>query len=430
MEDTCTRVHEETMKRKKLFTLVLRVAGICGMAVCFAGCGIFSEPTVTVPTEAETSAPARTESFAVTEAETQEVTYIDSLLAGMTLREKVGQLFIIRPDSLSTELTQEQITDASGYGVTEMTEALRESLNQYPVGGIAMFGKNIVSPEQLTGFLGDLQNASAIPLFLSVDEEGGTVARLANHSAFDLPRYPSATEVASSGGEAAALEMGVTIGNYLKQYGFNMDFAPVADVNTNPDNPVIGKRAFSSDPETAADMAEAMASGLRQAGIIPTFKHFPGHGDTATDSHTGVAVSEKSWEEMLFCEWIPFLRAGVWDCVMVGHITAPNVTGDSLPASLSSRMVTEILRGELGFSGLIITDSLEMKAVSQDYTPAEASVMALQAGCDLLLMPNGFREAFEGVVTAVESGEISQTRIDSSVKRILELKEAYGLLEK
>lgn len=415
------------MRSKKIFALVLWAAGAWGTLVSLAGCASLSGAETTVPSEAEAPSPIETEYAAPNETEESTVSYIDSLMAGMTLREKVGQLFIIRPDSL-TSLSQEQIVDVSGYGVTEMTEELRESLNQYPVGGIAMFGKNIVSPEQLTGFLGDLQNASAIPLFLSVDEEGGAVARLANHAAFDLPKYPSAADVASSGGEAAALEMGVTIGNYLKQYGFNMDFAPDADVNTNPDNPVIGKRAFSSDPEIAANMAEAMASGLRQAGIIPVFKHFPGHGDTAADSHNGAAVSEKSWEEMLFCEWIPFLRAGNWDCVMVGHITAPSVTGNSVPASLSSRMVTEILRGELGFSGLIITDSLEMNAVSQDYSPAEASVMALQAGCDLLLMPNGFREAFEGVVSAVESGEISQERLDSSVRRILEFKEQYGLI--
>lgn len=419
------------MRSKKILALVLWAAGAWGTLVSLAGCASLSGAETTVPSKAEAPSPIETEYAAPNETEesTQAVSYIDSLMAGMTLREKVGQLFVIRPDSL-TSLSQEQIVDVSGYGVTEMTEELRESLNQYPVGGIAMFGKNIVSPEQLTGFLGDLQNASAIPLFLSVDEEGGAVARLANHAAFDLPKYPSAADVASSGGEAAALEMGVTIGNYLKQYGFNMDFAPDADVNTNPDNPVIGKRAFSSDPEIAANMAEAMASGLRQAGIIPVFKHFPGHGDTAADSHNGAAVSEKSWEEMLFCEWIPFLRAGNWDCVMVGHITAPSVTGNSVPASLSSRMVTEILRGELGFSGLIITDSLEMNAVSQDYSPAEASVMALQAGCDLLLMPNGFREAFEGVVSAVESGEISQERLDSSVRRILEFKEQYGLLRK
>lgn len=417
------------MGSKNILVRALRAAGICGAMVSLAGCGFLSGSEAAPPAETEFSVPPQTECFATeTAAPTQESGYIDSRMAEMTLREKVGQLFIIRPDSLAPDLTQEQIEDSGAPGVTDLTEEMRLTLSQYPVGGIAVFGKNIASPEQLTGFLGKLQAESKIPLFLSVDEEGGAVARLANHAAFDLPKYPSATDVASSGGETAVREMGAAIGKYLKKYGFNMDFAPDADVNTNPDNPVIGKRAFSSNPETAADMAEAMASGLRQEGILPVFKHFPGHGDTAADSHTGAAVSEKSWEEMLFCEWIPILRAGDRDCVMVGHITAPNVTGDSLPASLSHRMVTEILREELGFSGLIITDSLEMGAVSQDCTPAEASVMALQAGCDLLLMPSGFREAFEGVVSAVENGEISRERLDSSVKRILEFKKQYGLL--
>jgi len=412
---------------KKILTLVLWAAGVCGALISLGGCAALPVAETTIPSETEVLPSTEMEFSAPTE--TQAVSHIDRRMAEMTLREKVGQLFIIRPDSLAFELSQERIESAGANGVTGLTEEMGTALAEYPVGGIAIFGKNIVSPEQLTGFLGDLQNASDIPLFLSVDEEGGAVARLANHSAFDLPKCPSAGEVASSGGQPAALEMGVTIGGYLKEYGFNMDFAPDADVNTNPDNPVIGTRAFSSDPETAADMAEAMASGLRQTGIVPVFKHFPGHGDTATDSHTGAAVSEKSWEEMYFCEWIPFLRAGDRDCIMVGHITAPNITGDSLPASLSRRMVTEILREELGFSGLIITDSLEMDAVSQDYTAAEAAVMALNAGCDMLLMPEGFREAFDGVVSAVENGQIPQERLDSSVRRILQLKELYGLLD-
>lgn len=402
------------MHNHRILTLALGAVGILGM---LAGCGALPEADTTVPEE--------TECFAPSEAE---VSYIDSLLANMTLREKVGQLFIIRPDSLSSELTLEQVADPSGYGVTSVTAQMRSMLEWYPVGGIAMFGKNIRSPEQITEFIGALQAESTLPLFIAVDEEGGAVARLANHSAFDLPKYGSATQVASSGGKQAALEMGETIGAYLKKYGFNLDFAPDADVNTNPDNPVIGTRAFSSDPETAADMAEAMAAGLKSQGILPTFKHFPGHGDTASDSHTGAAVTEKSRDEMRSCEWLPFLRAGDRDCVMVGHITAPNIA--PLPASLSHRMVTEILREELGFSGLIVTDSLEMDAVSAQYTASEAAVKAIQAGCDILLMPDGLPEAFQGVLSAVESGEISQDRLDSSVRRILEFKQVYGLLEK
>ena len=194
--------------------------------------------------------------------------------ADLTLEEKVGQLFIIRPDSLDLTLPQEQIDDAKADGVTELTDAMRDALQKYPVGGVCQFGKNIVDPEQITAFNAALQEASDIPLFISVDEEGGAVARLANHPAFDLPQYESAAAVGASGDPADACAMGQTIGAYLKEYGFNMDFAPDADVNTNPDNPIIGTRAFSSDAATAAEMAAAAADGLRTSGILPTLKHW------------------------------------------------------------------------------------------------------------------------------------------------------------
>ena len=194
--------------------------------------------------------------------------------ADLTLEEKVGQLFIIRPDSLDLTLPQEQIDDAKADGVTELTDAMRDALQKYPVGGVCQFGKNIVDPEQITAFNAALQEASDVPLFISVDEEGGAVARLANKDTFDLPRYESAAAVGAEGVDAACA-MGQTIGGYLRTYGFNMDFAPDADVNTNPDNPIIGTRAFSSDAAEAADCAAAMARGLAGEGILPTFKHFP-----------------------------------------------------------------------------------------------------------------------------------------------------------
>ena len=228
--------------------------------------------------------------------------------ADLTLEEKVGQLFIIRPDSLDLTLPQEQIDDAKADGVTELTDAMRDALQKYPVGGVCQFGKNIVDPEQITAFNAALQEASDIPLFISVDEEGGAVARLANKDTFDLPRYESAAAVGAEGADAACA-MGQTIGGYLRTYGFNMDFAPDADVNTNPDNPIIGTRAFSSDAADAADCAAAMARGLAGEGILPTFKHFPGHGDTAEDSHTGLAYSYRTVEELTACELLPFEAA-------------------------------------------------------------------------------------------------------------------------
>ena len=342
--------------------------------------------------------------------------------ADLTLEEKVGQLFIIRPDSLDLTLPQEQIDDAKADGVTELTDVMRDALQKYPVGGVCQFGKNIVDPEQITAFNAALQEASDVPLFISVDEEGGAVARLANKDTFDLPRYESAAAVGAEGADAACA-MGQTIGGYLRTYGFNMDFAPDADVNTNPDNPIIGTRAFSSDAATAAEMAAAAADGLRTGGILPTLKHFPGHGDTAEDSHTALAVTYKTLDELQACELLPFAADTGLHAVMVGHIAAPNVTGDGTPATLSPQLVALIPDAE---NTLIVTDSLAMDAITAAYTPGEAAVQALQAGCDVLLMPNSLPEAYAAVLEAVQNGTISEERLDRSVNKILLYKQQFA----
>lgn len=341
----------------------------------------------------------------------------------LTLEQKVGQLFIVRPDALDLTLSQETINDAHADGVTAVTNDMRKTLQQYPVGGICQFGKNIESPSQLARFNADLQAASATPLLIAVDEEGGLIARLANSDAFNLPRYASAAAVGASGDPADAREMGQTIGSYLKTYGFNMDFAPDADVNTNPDNPIIGERAFSSDAATAAKMATAAADGLRENGILPTLKHFPGHGDTAEDSHTDLAVTYKTREELENCELLPFAADTGLHAVMVGHIAAPNVTGDMTPATLSPTLIGMIPDAE---NALIVTDSLAMDAITAAYTPGEAAVLAIQAGCDVLLMPNSLPEAYAAVLDAVQNGTISEARLDKSVNKILHYKEVYA----
>lgn len=356
---------------------------------------------------------------------------IASLMAGMTLREKVGQLFLVRPDALDPAQSQKQIDEEDAPGVQQLTDPMREMLERYPVGGICQFGKNIADPEQIIRFNADLQEASALPLFLAVDEEGGPVARLANTPTFALPQYESAAAVGAAGDPDGASRMGQQIGNYLQQYGFNMDFAPVADVATNPANTVIGDRAFSEDAGTAAVMAGAMARGLRQEGILPVCKHFPGHGDTAQDSHTGLAYTYRTKEEMQSCEWLPFVSVvqEADPCaVMVGHIAAPSLDESGQPTSLSFTVVTELLRQELlpDTEVLVVTDSLAMGAITEQYTPGEACVQALLAGCDLLLMPDGLAEAFEAVVDAVEQGIIPEARLDESVARILRYKQQYA----
>lgn len=340
----------------------------------------------------------------------------------LTMEEKVGQLFIIRPDSLDLTLEQEQINDAKADGVTALTDAMRQTLQQYPVGGVCLFGKNIRNPDQIKVFTADLQAASATPLFISVDEEGGAIARLANHENFDLPQYESVAAVGAQGTEAA-YDMGRTIGGYLQAYGFNMDFAPDADVNTNPDNPIIGTRAFSSDAGEAARLSVAMAKGLAGQEILPTFKHFPGHGDTAEDSHNGLAYSYRTLDELNTCELLPFAAAAEAGphAVMVGHIVVPELTGET-PASLSPAAIALVPDAE---NTLIVTDSLAMGAITDAYTPGEAAVLALQAGCDVLLMPDGLAEAYTAVLDAMQNGAISEERLDQSVNKILQFKAQF-----
>lgn len=402
---------------------LLRAAFCLLLAVLLSGCGQKAAlPTEATQSPTDATEPAPTEPLVPPTEATEPPDPIEQLLAQMSLRDEVGQLFIVSPEALMPENSYDQRS------MTQVTDALRSGLEAYPVGGIIFFAEHITSPTQISDFNAALQEAVTIPLFLAVDEEGGVVARLANHSAFDLPRYPSAAAVGASGNPAAALEMGLTIGGYLKRYGFNMDMAPVADVSTNPYNSVIGNRAFSSAPEVAAVMASSMAEGLRQQSIIPVFKHFPGHGDTAQDSHTGIAVSYQTVEQLERCEWLPFLEAEAGDCVMVGHIALPQVTGDETPATLSYQIVTELLKGRLGFQGLVITDSLQMGAITDTHTSGEAAVAALQAGCDILLMPESLPEAFEAVLTALEDGRLDKEWLDETVRRILEFKQQHGIL--
>ena len=351
----------------------------------------------------------------------------EELLSTLTTRQKVGQLFVIRPDQLLTSISETSIHDAWEPGALSLTEEMRAVLEQYPAGGFALFGKNIDTPEQLSAFLRELAGACGIAPILSVDEEGGRVARLANAKAFShLPKVGSMAQIGSTGDPENARRAGASIGAYLAEFGFNLDFAPDADVNTNAQNIVIGDRAFGSDPTLVADMAAAYMAGLQSQGVGATLKHFPGHGDTSADTHAGYVAVDKTWEELRGAELIPFLaNLEQADAVMVAHITLPRVTGDGLPATLSRELVTGRLREELGYQGLVITDALAMGAIEQAYSSAEAAVLAFLAGNDILLMPQSYPEAFEGVLAAVEDGRISMERLDESVLRILRFKAAH-----
>ena len=348
---------------------------------------------------------------------------VEALLQKMTLREKVGQMFYIRIESLDPSIEWTTYDDLAALKNQEITMKMRNTNEEYPVGGIILYAWNIENEAQLGTIIPQIRSLKGHPL-LCIDEEGGRVSRIANNPNFNVKKYASMASIGETGDPKNAYECGNTIGTYLKKYDFDIDFAPVADVNTNPDNIIIGPRAFSDKPEVAAPMVTNYLQGLKDAGITGCIKHFPGHGDTTADTHTGYAQSLKTWDEMKQCEMVTF-RAGIqWGCqlIMTAHIAVPNVTGSNIPSTLSSIVLQDKLRGELGYQNIIITDGMEMGAITQHYTSAEAAVGSIKAGVDIVLGPRDFIEAFDGVVAAVNNGTLSEERINQSVRRILTLR--------
>jgi beta-N-acetylhexosaminidase len=343
----------------------------------------------------------------------------------MTLREKVGQLFIVRPDALDSTQSAAQVGDSDAPGVTALSEDMAAMLAAYPVGGVALFSKNIVDPEQLTAFTAQLQSQSRIGLLLAADEEGGTVNRLMSTlgTTYFRPMYDYKDD-----GPDTAYQNAATIAGDMASYGFNTDFAPVADVWSNENNTVIGVRAYSDDFSQAAELVAAAVRGFHAGNVVCTLKHFPGHGNTDEDSHLGRAYVYKTEEELMEEELLPFISgigAGA-DMVMVGHLTV--TTMDDVPASLSYKIVTGLLRDELGFDGVVITDGMGMSAVTSYYTTGEATVMAIEAGDDIILGPPSLEDAADAVMQALDTGELTIERIDESVRRILLCKLRNGII--
>lgn len=359
---------------------------------------------------------------------------VEAQLQKMTLREKVGQLFYVRPECLDTTIhfNQPSSIDGSTDDIKaiklQAVNATMKGVNEkYPVGGVILYAHNIEDEAQLSAFISQIRALNGAPL-LCIDEEGGRVARIANNGNFDVEKFESMGAIGATGDAQNAYYCGNTIGTYLHRYGFDIDFAPVADVNTNPENIVIGARAFSDDPQVAAPMVTGYLQGLKDAGITGCIKHFPGHGDTQADTHYGYAQSLKTWDEMLACELITFKAGFQWgtQLIMTAHIAAPNVTGTDIPATMSPLILQDKLRGELGYQNIIVTDAMEMGAITLQYTNAEAAVGTLLAGADIVLGPQNFVEAFDAVVQAVEDGVLTEQRIDQSVRRILRLKRQMG----
>lgn len=336
----------------------------------------------------------------------------DRIISQMSLHEKICQMFIVTPESL----TGFDVVTASG-------DATRSSLEQYPVGGLIYFSANLESMDQakemLSGAKGIQKDLDLIPLFYAIDEEGGDVARCADAlgtTSFD-PMY-----LYKEKGTDTAYSNAKTIAGDISSIGFNLDFAPVADTWSNPANTVIGQRAYSDDFAETAELVAAAVKGFSDGGVYCSVKHFPGHGDTAEDSHYGTAVSAKTLEELEQNEYLAFkkgIEAGA-DMVMMGHITMTSV--DQLPASVSKTMITDELRGKLGYDGVVITDSLAMGAVTEMYESGELAVKIVDAGADMLLMPQDMKAAVDALEKAVEDGTITEERINESIRRILILK--------
>lgn len=361
------------------------------------------EEQVVVEAPVETEEPVQEEKSHLDEI-------VDSRIEEMPLEDKVAGLFIITPEALTG-------TDVA----IKAGDTTKEKISQYAVGGLIYFKQNIKSADQLKEMISGTTNFSKYPLFIGIDEEGGSVSRIAESGLAD--NVGSMGDIGASGDASKAKEAGSSIASYLSEYGFNLDFAPVADVILEG-NTMIGDRSFGSNASDDATMVAACVEGLQEGGVSACLKHFPGLGSTTEDTHEGMATSEKTKEDFETTDFLAF-QAGIdagADFVMISHLSVPNITGDNTPCSISDKMISDILRGELGFNGIVITDAMNMKAITDYYTADEAAVKALQAGADMILMPENFEIAYQGVLDAVNNGTLTEERIDESLRRIYRVK--------
>lgn len=396
----------------------LRKSAVClilSLLLALSACGTApEEPALPSPDAEGAATPAPTPTPEPTPTPDPVLTRAEELLAGMSLREKLCQLMIVRPEVLTGESP-----------VTAAGETTRLALEQYPVGGLIYSVDNLVTQEQTREMIENTQSYSKIPLIISADEEGGNVGRLMYklgttfiHSMYSYKDM----------GEDTAYQNALTIGTDMVSCLFNTDFAPVADVWTNPANTVIGDRAYSDEFGQASELVAAAVRGFTESGVICCVKHFPGHGDTSTDTHEGAAVVDKSLEELRAGEFLPFeagIEAGV-DMVMVGHITVTAV--DDEPATISHEVITGLLREELGWDGVVVTDSLDMGALA-GYEIGEVCVKYLEAGGDIMLGIPDLAAALTALETAVTEGRLTEQRIDESALRVLMLKLSHGIAE-
>jgi len=336
---------------------------------------------------------------------------ITKTLNKMTLDEKIGQMMIIY------------------YREPKMDDTLQNMLKTIKPGGFIFFKENLKVYEDSLKLITDIKSTAKIPMFISVDQEGGSVDRLKTIRGIKFNKMPSMAEVGVTNDESIAYGTGAEIAHNLKMLGFNMNFAPVLDIFSNPNNTVIGSRSFGNNAELVTKMGLALAKGLKENNIIPVYKHFPGHGNTETDSHVDLPIITKTKDELLKEEIIPFKKAieNNAEVIMIGHLAVPSITKSYIPASISRKVITSFLKEELNYQNIVITDALNMKALTNNYSESEIIEKALNAGVDILLMPENPLNALNIIKDSLKKGTITEEQINTSVKKILNLKYKYNL---
>ena len=382
-EDICYNLIGDNMK--KILTLIM-------ILIVITGCNSNIKNEIETTKNEETKKELTIEDI------------VEEKMSKMTIEEKIAQMLVVY------------------YSKDEVDSTLKNVFTTNTPGGFILMKDNITTYEKTKKFVDNLKNLSDVPLIISIDQEGGNVQRLKAITDKDATNIPYMYNVGLKNDTKLTYKIGKVIAEELRTIGVNVDYAPVLDIYSNPNNTVIGKRSFGKTKELVSNHSIELAKGLMDNKVVPTYKHFPGHGDTAVDSHVGLPIINKTYDELKKEELVPFINAINNDAkiIMVGHLALPKITGDNTPATLSKKIVTDILKNDLGYKGLVITDGLNMGALTKNYTDEQIYVGAINAGCDLLLMPNGSKKAIE-----IIKNNIDEKRIDESVRKILIFKYTY-----
>ena len=380
------------MKIKTITIVILLLA-----AISF-GAGLFIPKLLST----QKSEPSQQDELPIPEPANEDI--VEQAIDEMSLDAKIAQMLIVQPIG------------------QQLTDDMRAQLASAPYGGYILLADNMSSLASTRSYIQSLQQASKTPLIISTDQEGGLVQRLRSVTGQRSTYIPAMYDLGLTGNIELAKEVGRVMAEEMRVLGINVDFAPDADVFSNPNNTVIGRRSFSADPTIVSNMSHSLARGLEENGVSACYKHFPGHGNTSTDSHYSLPVINLTREQLDQSDLIPFKNAITNNArmIMAGHIAMPKITGDNTPATLSKPLLTDLLRNELGFKGLIVTDGLNMGALARNYSEADIYYRAVEAGADILLMPTNPTLAIQSI-----KEHISEERINESVQRIMQFKSDY-----